>query len=167
MNRDVRRPEFVRGSRSEKGSRKSSNVSSFEFGGRKSGPLPKAVEPGHVACLCGLGGSVCTLRPFLSQYNRELILFPRARWPIHHTCLSLRHLITQVRAYPHTVRASVRLPILAPTDYTTASSASASSASTSDERPPRAAIRENSERVSASASASLHVSPPSAARQAS
>ena len=84
-----------------------------------------------------------------------------------HTCLSLRHLITQVRAYPHTVRASVRLPILAPTDYTTASSASASSASTSDERPPRAAIRENSERVSASASASLHVSPPSAARQAS
>ena len=124
------------------------------------------VEEGH-ACLCGLGGSVCTLRPFLSHNNRELILFPRARWPIHHTCLSLRHLITQVRAYPHTVRASVRLPILAPTDYTTASSASASSASTSDERPPRAAIRENSERVSASASASLHVSPPSAARQAS
>ena len=130
------------------------------------GPCP-TWRPGHVACLCGLGGSVCTLRPFLSQYNRELILFPRARWPIHHTCLSLRHLITQVRAYPHTVRASVRLPILAPTDYTTASSASASSASTSDERPPRAAIRENSERVSASASASLHVSPPSAARQAS
>ena len=164
MNRDVRRPEFVRGSRSEKGSRKSSNVSSFEFGGRKSGPL-FARSPW--LALCGLGGSVCTLRPFLSHNNRELILFPRARWPIHHTCLSLRHLITQVRAYPHTVRASVRLPILAPTDYTTASSASASSASTSDERPPRAAIRENSERVSASASASLHVSPPSAARQAS
>ena len=57
MNRDEVRPEIRGTSRSEKlffTIERFSQFCCFEFGGRKSGPLP------HVACLCGL-----TVLPFV------------------------------------------------------------------------------------------------------